>query len=155
MSTRKSEHLHYYIIYAEVNNGPYTNICTSGQSTFLAPLTFDMGAIVAAGRSGGYNPFAANAVVGHYGTFDYQRVVDAAGNTTFYSGFTDASNFAVGAYLYGTGVSEGAATMISNAYAAVGSSNAGDPNQALYRNAGYESAASGGQVSCSRFPWVP
>jgi hypothetical protein len=66
---------------------------------FHAPPGFDLNAIIAAGGAGGANPFAALRVVGHGGTFDFQRSI-SGGNTTFYSGYTDASNIAVGAYLY-------------------------------------------------------
>jgi hypothetical protein len=88
------------------------------------------------------------------GTFDFQRVQDSAGNTTFYSGYTNASNFAVGAYLNGAGLSQAGATEIPAIFAFFESSNAGDPNQALYQNAGYQAAASGGQVACNRWPWA-
>jgi len=117
--------------------GPYTNVCRSGQVTFLAPASFDMSAIVAAGNAGGLSPSAANAAVGQYGTFDFQRYANSAGDTVFYSGYTNVSNFGVGAYLSGTGVPQWAASGIANTFALFKSSNAGDPNQATYRNAGY------------------
>src|SRR4051794_16265940 len=60
-------------------------------STLRPASTFTK--IEAAAKSGGYSPQAMNAAVGHYGTFDFQRVRDSAGNTTFYSGYTPVSNF--------------------------------------------------------------
>lgn len=78
---------------------------------------------------------------------------DDAGNPTFYQGFTPVSNFNVGAYIYGTGIPQWGASLISNTYAAIKSSNEATAQQAQYRNAGYSSAASGGYITCSRFPW--
>ncbi len=114
---------------------------------FHAPPGFDLNAIIAAGRAGGANPFAALRAVGHGGTFDFQRSV-SGGNTTFYSGYTDASNIAVGAYLYGAGFSNGQASFISNSFANTMSSNAGSPQQSDYRNLGYDLAAAGWNPSC-------
>jgi RHS repeat-associated protein len=114
---------------------------------FHAPPGFDLNAIIAAGRAGGANPFAALRAVGHGGTFDFQRSV-SGGNTTFYSGYTDASNIAVGAYLYGAGFSNGQASFISNSFANTMSSNAGSPQQSDYRNLGYDLANAGWNPSC-------
>jgi RHS repeat-associated protein len=114
---------------------------------FHAPPGFDLNAIIAAGRAGGANPFAALRAVGHNGTFDFQRS-SSGGNTTFYSGYTDASNIAVGAYLYGAGFSNGQASFISNSFANTMSSNAGSPQQSDYRNLGYDLAAAGWNPSC-------
>src|SRR5271168_2531030 len=112
------------------NNGTFTKkyLPPGAQScsaifNFHAPPGFDLNAIIAAGRAGGANPFAALRAVGHGGTFDFQRSV-SGGNTTFYSGYTDASNIAVGAYLYGAGFSNGQASFISNSFANTMSSNA-------------------------------
>ena len=117
---------------------------------FYAPPGFNLDQIVAAGKAGGKNPFAALAAVGQYGTFDFQRSRDSAGNTTFYSGYTSVSNVAVGAYLYGAGFSDAQATFISNTYASAKSSNAGASQQAVYRNLGYDLAAAGWNPSCTK-----
>jgi hypothetical protein len=114
---------------------------------FHAPPGFNLNAIIAAGQAGGVNPFAALAAVGHNGTFDFQRS-SSGGNTTFYSGYTDASNIAVGAYLYGAGFSNGQASFISNSFANTMSSNAGSPQQSDFRNLGYDLAAAGWNPSC-------
>jgi hypothetical protein len=84
-----------------------------------------------------------NSAVGHYGTFDFQRVRDSGGNTTFYSGYTPVSNFSVGAYLYSAGFSKSVGSFIANTFALFKSSNAGDPGQATFRNWGYDTAARG------------
>jgi hypothetical protein len=140
---------------AVLPEGPYTNMCHSGQVSFLAPASFDLNAIVAAGQAGGLSLSAANAAEGHGGTFDFQRFSNSAGDTIFYSGYANASNFGVGAYLYGAGFSQTGATEVPGIFALFESSNAGDPSQALYQNAGYQAASSGGQLTCSRFPWGP
>ncbi len=98
---------------------------------------------------------AAKSAVGHYGTFDYQRYTNSTGDAIFYSGYTNVANFAVGAYLYGAGFTQLGASTISNTFAFFASSNAGDPSQALYRNAGYQAAASGGQIKCRGLVWAP
>jgi hypothetical protein len=121
-----------------------------GQNFFL-PSGFNMDAIVAAGRAGGLSPSSALSAVGHYGTFDFQRQKTVFG-TVFYTGYTNASNIAVGAYLYGAGFSELGASLVSNSFALTMSSNAGDPAQSYYRNLGYETAASGKGLSCTVNP---
>jgi RHS repeat-associated protein len=114
---------------------------------FHAPPGFDLNQIVAAGRAGGLSH--AGSAVGHYGTFDFQRSRDSAGNTTFYSGYTPVSNIAVGAYLYGAGYSRADAILVPNAFAYTMSSNAGDPQQASYWALGYDLAAAGWNPSCT------
>jgi hypothetical protein len=92
---------------AVLPEGPYTNLCHSGQASFLAPASFDFSAVVAAGTQNPgliFNITAANAAIGQGGTFDYQRSSNSAGDTIFYSGYTNVSNFGVGAYIYGTGL---------------------------------------------------
>jgi hypothetical protein len=124
--------------------------CTAGGKHFYAPPSFNVNAIENAGKSGGaFNLGAMNATVGHYGTFDFQRVRDALGNTTFYSAYTPVSNVAVGVYLYSAGYTKLGASVVSDAFAAAKSKNAGDPNQALYRNVGVDIAAGKATVKCS------
>ncbi len=69
-----------------------------------------------------------NAAVGHYGTFDFQRSRDSA-VTRRSTRNTDASNVAVGAYLYGAGFPGSIANAIEDTFSHLFSSNAGDPNQ--------------------------
>jgi hypothetical protein len=92
-----------------------------------------------------------NSAVGQFGTFNYQRV-GTPSNFTFYSGYTPVSNIDIGAYLYGAGSSQSQAAMISNTFADLFSKNAGDPNQAIYGNLGYQMAAGKGSYSCSAIP---
>jgi hypothetical protein len=98
---------------------------------FLAPSSLDIGKIAAAGKAGGWSPSAMNSAVGHYGSFDFQRSRDTAGNTTFYTQYQVVSNVAVGAYLYGTGIPEILSNAIEDTFAASMSSNGGDSNQLL------------------------
>ena len=76
------------------------------------------------------------------------KQVFSQGTTTFYSGYTQAANIAVGAYEYGAGLSPAGANFLANAYADVMSSNAGDPELTLYQNFGYDLAAAGWSPSC-------
>jgi hypothetical protein len=119
---------------------------------FYAPSQFNLSSVVAAGRAGGrFNIFAMNSAVGHFGTFDYQRS-GTPSSFTFYKGFTPVSNMDVGAYLYGAGFTQSQAGTVSNTFADIFSSNAGDPDQATYRNFGYQLAAGGGSYTCSAIP---
>jgi hypothetical protein len=65
------------------------------------------------------------------------------------SAYTPVSNFAVGAYEFGAGFTRTQGDFLSNGYAALFSSNAGDPKQTLYRHLGYDAAAKG-DASCSQ-----
>lgn len=136
------------ITFTKIFLPPNANICFDNQNYFYAPPTFDITKIEAAGKAGGWSPQAMNAAVGHYGTFDFQRSRDSAGNTTFYSGYTPVSNFSVGAYLYSAGFSKSVGSFIANTFALFKSSNVGDPAQATYRNLGYDTAARGQVPVC-------
>jgi len=115
---------------------------------FYAPPGFELSQIVAAGQSGGLS--GAGASVGHNGTFDFQRETSIlTGTTTFYSGYTPVSNMAVGAYMYGAGYSSWQMNVIAGTFAATMSSNAGNPDQSLYWNVGYDLAAGGLSPSCT------
>lgn len=119
----------------------------SAMLQFNAPPGFDINTIAAAGKAGGL--LKAGAAVGHYGTFDFQRVRDNAGNTTFYAGYTQASNIAVGAYMYGAGYSGATANTIANLYGLLTlSSNSLQRNNAVYINFGYDLAQAGWNPSC-------
>jgi hypothetical protein len=126
--------------------------CSVGNNSFYAPLGFDMATIEAAGRANGLNPFALNASVGQNGTFDFQRSLNSSGNTTFYSGFTNVSNFGVGVYEQSAGFPKWMGNALANGYALFRSSNFGDPNQALYRNLGFDTAAKGQVPACVTEP---
>jgi RHS repeat-associated protein len=124
--------------------------CTTGTGKqFYAPPQFNLGWIVADGKAGGANPFAMNNAVGHFGTYDYQRSGPPS-NFTYYTGYKHVSNIDVGAYLYGAGFGQGTGGAISNAFATLLSSNAGDPDQKTYRDLGYQMAAGqAGGYTCS------
>jgi RHS repeat-associated protein len=121
----------------------------SAMLQFYAPPNFDLQAIVNAGYSDGL--LGANGAVGQYGTFDFQRVVDSAGNTTFYSGYTPVANIAVGAYLYGAGVPRDATSLISDTYAFFKSANGATAQQAEYRTLGWDLGKAGWSPSCASF----
>jgi hypothetical protein len=58
------------------------------------------------------------AAVGHNGTFDFQRETSIlTGVTTFYSGYTNVSNIAVGAYMYGAGYRNWQMNVIAGGFA--------------------------------------
>ncbi len=131
---------------------PNALTCTGMGRQFYAPSGYNLSNVVAAGSAGGkLNIFAMNRAVGHFGTFDYQRA-GTPSSFTFYRGLTPVSNMDVGAYLYGAGFTQSQAGTVSNTFADLFSSNAGDPNQAIYRNFGYQLAASGGSYTCSTIP---
>ena len=114
--------------------------CSSGGVSFYAPPSFSTSDIATIGSEGGLSD--AGRAVGQGGAFDFQR-----SGTIFISAYTNASNFAVGAYLGGAGYSKFAASAISNTYAFFNSSNGATAAQATYRNAGID-AANGTLVTC-------
>ena len=120
-------------------------LCSSGSVTFFAPPSFSTSGIAADGAAGGLSN--AKRAVGQGGAFDFQRMRNASGGTVFLSRYTNASNFAVGAYLGGAGYSKFAASAVSNTYAFFNSSNGATAAQNLYRSAGID-AANGTPVTC-------
>lgn len=126
---------------------PGAKTCSAYGMTFLAPPSFDLGKIEAAGRAGGWSPSAMNSAVGHYGSFDFQRST-IGGNTTFYSQYQVASNIAVGAYLNAAGIPEIIANGIEDVFAAFGSSNTGDGNQIMGQEIGWDAASGNVGISC-------
>jgi hypothetical protein len=111
-----------------------------GSSTFYAPPGTNFSRVRDAGRANGWSPIEVNRSVGHWGTFDFQRDADM---NQFTRSYTDASNFAVGAYMQGAGYSRANTARIANGFATTFSSNAGDPNQARYWMMGWDAANSG------------
>jgi hypothetical protein len=90
-----------------------------------------------------------NGAVGHYGSFDFQRSTSPTGNVTFYTQYQVASNVAVGAYLYGTGIPEILSNAIEDIFSLSMSSNSGDSNQMLGQDIGWEAAAGATSISCT------
>ena len=89
-----------------INNGvpPGAVGWTSPNGTnFSAPPGTSWAGVYAAGQAGGMNPFAMNTAEGQFGTYDFQR---DAWDDTFYSQYTNASNFGVGVYMNGAGFSQ-------------------------------------------------
>jgi len=102
-------------------------------ATFLAPPKADFNQVFAAGQANG--ALGANAAVGHFGTFDFQR----DGNT-FYSAYTDASNYAVGVYMAGAGYTLDQTIDIGRLFAFGYSSNAGAAAQREWWERGWTDA---------------
>jgi len=122
--------------------------CSAYGMTFLAPPGFNLGNIAAAGRAGGWNLGAMNAAVGQYGSFDFQRSRGSSGNTTYYPAYQVASNVAVGAYLNGTGIPEILSNAIEDTFAFFKSSNAGNGDQIMGQEIGWDAAAGNASLSC-------
>jgi hypothetical protein len=102
---------------------------------FLAPPRANFGDIFAAGAAGGL--IGAPSAIGHFGNFDFQR----DGNT-FYSAYTDASNYAVGTYMAGAGYSLQETIAIGRLFAQGYSSNAGSQAQEGWWTRGWRDAMS-------------
>lgn len=110
---------------------------------FYAPSYADYRAVLQAGQDGGADLVAMNKAIGHYGSYDYQRIDAGPLGKTFYPAYTDAANFSVGVYMFGAGFSASAMTGIGKTFAWMRSSNAGDPAQASWWRAGWDAAKSG------------
>jgi RHS repeat-associated protein len=127
----------------QVVRGTPANACTcrtSSGTPFSIPPGVNFSAVQAAGRSAGFNPFAVNAAVGHFGNFDFQR---NAANNTFTGAYADASNYAVGVYMQGAGYSLGSTVAIAQSFSYSMSSNPGDPRQQEFWKAGWMDANAG------------
>jgi RHS repeat-associated protein len=137
-----------------INRGrpPGAQVCSvyGGAVTFLAPPGFNLGQITQAGQAGGLSFNAANTAVGHYGTYDFQRSRDAAGNTTYYTQYQIVSNVSAGAYMYGTGLPEILANGIEDIFNNSMSSNAMAPGQIGGQEIGWDAAAGNTSISCRR-----
>jgi RHS repeat-associated protein len=99
---------------------------------FYAPPQANWDAVNESGYINGPDPVGINAAVGHYGMYDFQR---SGGD--FYTQYTPASNYAVGAFMEGAGFSLDATTFIGETFAKWMSSNAGDPNQKAWWKRGW------------------
>jgi RHS repeat-associated protein len=121
--------------------------CSAYGMTFLAPPGFNLGKIAAAGRAGGLSLGAMNGAVGQYGSFDFQRS-RSGGSTTYYPAYQVASNVAVGAYLNGTGIPEILSNAIEDTFAFFKSSNAGNGDQIMGQEIGWDAAAGNASLSC-------
>jgi hypothetical protein len=79
-------------------------------------------------NNGPYNVPGIALAVGPFGTYDFQRNAGQGlqARNVFYSQYQFASNYAVGAYMYGAGYSLQATVAIAGTFAEWYSSNAGD-----------------------------
>jgi hypothetical protein len=106
---------------------------TPDGQTFWAPPNANFSQVTQSGQSNGLNPFAGNQAIGQFGTYDYQR----SGNQ-FITAYTDASNYAVGAYAKGAGLSMGELDFLGNLYALFNSSNFGSSALETWWNNGWQ-----------------
>ena len=105
---------------------------------FLAPPKANFNEVFAAGRVNGSSLFGANAAIGHFRTFDFQRDGD-----NFYTAYTDASNYAVGVYMAGAGFTLQDTILLGKLFARAYSSNAGAQSQEDWRKRGWNDASAG------------
>jgi hypothetical protein len=94
--------------------------------------------VYAAGQANWQNPFAAPYYIWHFGIYDFQR-----DDGTFYSAYTNASNYAVGVYAAGAGYSLSATVTIGQWVADLISSNAGTRTQSDWWTRGWNDATNG------------
>ncbi|RBP15895.1 phage portal protein, partial [Roseiarcus fermentans] len=106
--------------YTIVNGVPSdaTSYTTGDGTRFYAPPDADFRQVYAAGRANGRNINAARSAIGASWTYAFQRR-----DGTFYSAYTDASNYAVGVYMAGAGYSYTETVLGGTAYAMRHSSN--------------------------------
>jgi hypothetical protein len=116
---------------------------------FNAPPGFSVSNIAANGQTNGL--LGADAAVGQGGYYDFQRFQVGA-TTEFFQGYTPVANIAVGAYLYGAGVSPAAGSLISNTYAFFKSKNGATAQQGQFRNLGFSLASGKATYSCQSPP---
>jgi len=102
---------------------------------FFAPPWANFCEERAAGEVNGLNPFAMNEAIGQGGKYDYQR----SGNT-FYTWYTNASNFGVGVYMNGAGASLSELHAIGGVYSYFKSSNANSAAQLNWWDQGWGAA---------------
>ena len=100
---------------------------------FVAPSSADLAAVFAAGQVEGLMGMGAN--VGWWGKFDFQR----DGETCVHP-YTNASNYAVGAYLAGAGCTWSETYLIANTFAHTMSSNARSQAQEAWWARGWNDA---------------
>lgn len=108
---------------------------------FYAPSNANFQSVLAAGQTNGL--LAMNASIGQFGQYDYQRVNAGVMGQYFYPAYTNASNFAVGVYMYGAGFSIDQMDEIGSLYALFNSSNAGSGNLTTWWRYGWLAAKNG------------
>ncbi|MBS0576680.1 MAG: RHS repeat protein [Proteobacteria bacterium] len=109
---------------------------------FYAPATANFNDVRSAGQSDGTSGAYAN--IWQFGTYDFQRLgASSSDGGTFWSEWTNASNFAVGVYMNGAGFSESMMDSIGTYAADLMSSDAGSPNLITWWNNGWIAASLG------------
>ena len=103
--------------------------------SFYAPPYADFLKVYAAGEANWQNPFAAISAIWLNGTYDFQR-----DNGSFYSAYTNASNYAVGVYMAGAGYSHDATISIGTFLANSYSSNPDRKTQQAWWTRGWNDA---------------
>ncbi len=106
--------------------------------SFYAPPDADFLKVYAAGEANWQNPFAAISAIWVNGTYDFQR-----DDGSFYSAYTNASNYAVGVYMAGAGYSHHATISIGSFLANSYSSNPGRKTQQAWWTRGWNDATDG------------
>ena len=106
--------------------------------SFYAPPYADFLKVYAAGEANWQNPFAAISAIWVNGTYDFQR-----DNGSFYSAYTNASNYAVGVYMAGAGYSHDATISIGTFLANSYSSNPDRKTQQAWWTRGWNDATDG------------
>jgi len=94
--------------------------------------------VYAAGEANWQNPFAAISAIWVNGTYDFER-----DNGSFYSAYTNASNYAVGVYMGGAGYSHDATISIGTFLASSYSSNPDQKTQQAWWTRGWNDATDG------------
>ena len=138
---------------AKINNKPWCtfrrdSVDISWRKYFLCSTGRELGGSLFRWPSGGFNPLAWNAAEGQFGTYDFQR---NASENTFYTQYTNASNFGVGVYLNGAGFSEDQSLGISWVYSELFSnvSEKTRVNQGYWLIQGWQYANRFGHGSCN------
>jgi hypothetical protein len=116
---------------------------TPDGQTFFVPPNTNLGAVVAAGQANGLNPFAMQQAIGQFGTFDFQR----SDPGYFISAYTDASNYAVGAYGQGAGLPLGDLIALGELFGLFMSSNPAAQSQIDWWTNGWQFMGSSNPVT--------
>jgi RHS repeat-associated protein len=126
--------------------------CSYDGKNFAAPPGTNFSDVYKAGNTAAaaleISPVAfaiiANEAIGQCGTYDYQRDVKSE---TFIAPYTDASNFAVGVYMAGAGLSYEDVEELGKTYAFLKGSTGDMSKKIEYWKAGWNAAHAGG-LSC-------
>jgi RHS repeat-associated protein len=111
---------------------------------FSAPALADFEQVEEAGATNGkLNVLGISRALGHYGTYDFQRIDAGVMGKSFIPEYTNASNFAVGVFMRGAGFTLNQTMGIASTFANLKSSNAGSPLQRVWWINGWNAANTG------------